>query len=96
MGVENRSVVQVVALLLLICLAVTRVKCQKPFLTCRVGCDNDFLTCIQKCSKYLYEDMSKFTACIYLCKHPSASPSASPSPSPFVWLRGKKEKTCLP
>jgi hypothetical protein len=66
MGVENRSVVQVVALLLLICLAVTRVKCQKPLLTYRGGCDNDFFSCTKKCSQYWW-DMSQFNACVRLC-----------------------------
>jgi hypothetical protein len=68
MGVENPSVVQVVALLLLICLAVTRVKCQKPLLTCRVGCDNDFSSCIRKCMQYAWKDRCKLDACLSLCK----------------------------
>jgi hypothetical protein len=67
MGVENLSVVQVVALLLLICLAVTRVKCQKPLQTCQVGCDNDFLPYLRKCMQYAMKDMSKFKACLRLC-----------------------------
>jgi len=77
MGVEKPSVVQVVALLLLICLAVTRVKCQKPLLTSQVGCDNDFMSCLKKCTQYFGKDPSKFAVCVRLCRHPP------PSPFPF-------------
>jgi hypothetical protein len=80
MAVENPSVVQVVALLLLICLAVTRVKCQKPLLTCQVGCDNDFWSCFRNCIKGAGTDKNKVAACVDLCKPHFPSPSPFPLP----------------
>jgi hypothetical protein len=62
-AVGDQSVVQVIAIILLIYLRVAHVECQKPLLTCLAPCDKDTESSYMKCWVVYWHDIIKKASC---------------------------------